>query len=85
MKSPDIIRAKVLDDYLIHITFENGEERIFDIKPYLKYPVFKPLKDEKEFNSYKIVDGTIEWSCGADLSTDTFYIESKALKNNAIM
>jgi tellurite methyltransferase len=30
----------------------------------------------KEFNNFLIEDGTIEWKCGADLSQDTFYIES---------
>ena len=65
------------------ITFENGEEKIFDLKPYLEYPVFRPLEDEEELKKIDIVDGTIEWECGADLSTDTFYIESKQVKKGA--
>lgn len=75
--SPNIKKAKILDNYMIYIFFDNGEEKIFDLKPYLNYPVFRPLQDIKELNSYKIVDGTIEWDCGADLSQDTFYLESK--------
>jgi hypothetical protein len=34
------------------------------------------LNSLKEFNDFMIEDGTIEWKCGADLSQDTFYIES---------
>lgn len=76
MQSPDIKEAKTLNDHKLLIKFMNDEEKIFDLKPYLHYPVFKPLKDIKEFNDFMVEDGTIEWKCGADLSQDTFYIES---------
>lgn len=85
MQSPDVKEAKVLDNYLIHITFENGEVKLFDLKPYLKYPVFQALEDKKELQSFRIVDGTIEWKCGADLSPDTFYLESKPIDKDAVM
>ncbi|MDU1442510.1 MAG: DUF2442 domain-containing protein [Clostridium cochlearium] len=74
MQNPDIIKAKVLKDYKLIITFSNNEKKIFDMNPYLKYPVFKPLYNKDEFENFSIVDGTIEWNCGADLSNDTFYI-----------
>ena len=76
MQSPDIKSAEILKDYKILLTFKNGERKIFDMKPYLEYTVFKPLNDENEFKKFSIIDGTIEWECGADLSTDTFFIES---------
>lgn len=85
MQSPNVIDAKALENYIISITFENGEERVFDVKPYLNYPVFRPLNDEKEFRSFSVVDGTIEWICGADFSQDTFYLESKSTKKSAVM
>ena len=43
MQNPDIIKAKVLKDYKLIITFSNNEKKIFDMNPYLKYPVFKFL------------------------------------------
>jgi hypothetical protein len=85
MQSPDVKKAKVLDNYIIHITFVNEEVKQFDLKPYLKYPVFRALEDKKELQSFRIVDGTIEWSCGADLSPDTFYLESKPIDKDAVM
>jgi len=85
MESPDVKEARILEDYIIHLTFVNGEEKFFNLKPYLKYPVFKPLQDKDELYSFKIVDGTIEWSCGADLSPDTFYLESKPWRKDAVM
>ncbi len=85
MQSPDIKKAKILDNYNISIEFSNGEVRLFDLKPYLKYPVFRPLEDRGKLESFSIVDGTIEWDCGADLSPDTFYIKSKQVDKNAVM
>lgn len=76
MISPNIQSAKLIEDYKLYLSFVNGEEKIFDMKPYLLLPVFRPLNNIEEFKKFEIVDGTIEWSCGADLSIDTFYIES---------
>jgi hypothetical protein len=76
MQSPDIMKAKALNDHKMMLIFKNGEQKIFDMKPYLNYPAFKPLEDQSEFNQFDIVDGTVEWKCGADLSQDTFYLES---------
>ncbi len=84
MQSPNIRKAKVLKDYLINIVFDNGEEKIFDIQPYLQYPIFQPLKEKEQLYSFSIVDETIEWECGADLSPDTFYIESKSVKSEVM-
>lgn len=85
MQSPDIKAAKITDKYIIQIIFATGEVKQFDIRPYLRYPIFKPLENINELQSFQIVDGTIEWSCGADLSPDTFYIESKPLDKDAVM
>jgi hypothetical protein len=85
MQSPDIKIAKIIEDYHIHLTFDNGEQKVFDMNPYLNYQLFKPLKEESELTSFQIVDGTIEWSCGADLSTDTFYLQSKPYRSNAVI
>lgn len=81
MQSPNIINADILDNYIIIINFKNGEIKQFDLKPYLKYPVFKPLIKQEELKNYKIIDGTIEWACGADLSSDTFYLESHSISD----
>jgi len=85
MQSPDIKEARIINDYNILISFENGEQKVFDLKPYLDYPVFQALKNKDQLNAFQIVDGTIEWDCGADLSPDTFYLESKPVKTNAVI
>ena len=79
MQSPNIKTVEVLEKYKLLITFMNGETKLFDMKSYLKYPVFKPLNEDVEFKKISIVDGTIEWACGADLSSDSFYLKSIAM------
>ncbi len=54
MQSPNIKEAKVLDEHKLLIKFTNDEEKVFDMKLYLHYPVFQPLNDLKEFNNFFI-------------------------------
>lgn len=74
--SPRVIEVNVLDDYKLLLKFESKEQKIFDVKPYLEYEVFNPIKDYNEFNNIYIDFGTVCWKCGADLSRDTLYLKS---------
>ena len=49
MQSPNVKEAKTLEEHKLLIKFMNDEEKVFDMKPYLHFPVFKPLNDMKEF------------------------------------
>ena len=69
------------EDYCLLLTFENGEKRIFDLRPYLEKPVFQRLKNMAEFQSARVMSGSIEWQGEVDLSYDTLYLESRALKD----
>lgn len=53
----------------------DGKYDIFDVKPYLDYEVFSPLKQPDLFMQITNGGYFIEWSCGADLSADT--VEAK--------
>jgi hypothetical protein len=63
-------------DYTIDLIFENGEKRVFDVKPYLEKGIFQELKALKIFNSVKPVLGTVQWQGGQDFCPDTLYLES---------
>ena len=67
-------------DYLLILTFENGEKRIFDLKPYLNKPVFASLRNTSLFKTSRVVSGSVEWQGEVDISYDTLYLESKPLK-----
>ena len=69
-----------LNDYLLRLKFKNGEEKVFDMKPYLETGVFKELKDEAIFKTAKINFDTVEWANEADIDPETLYHESVALQ-----
>jgi DUF971 family protein len=74
--NPRVVDAKPADNYTVKVWFDNGEKGIFDVKPYLDYEVFQPLKEEKMFNSVRPFLGTIQWANDADLCPDTIYLDS---------
>jgi hypothetical protein len=71
--------VKPSSDYSLHLTFENGEKRFFDMKPYLNNGIFKELKDISLFNTVKVSFDTIEWDNEADFDPEFLYKESKSL------
>ena len=78
--NPYVKSVKPQEDYCLLLTFENGEKRVFDLKPYLEKPVFKRLKNVVVFKTAQVVAGSVEWLGEIDLSYDTLYLESKATK-----
>ncbi|MBF0459468.1 MAG: DUF2442 domain-containing protein [Nitrospirae bacterium] len=65
------------NDYTLRVIFDNDEEGIFDVTPYLDKGIFKQLRDRSIFNSAKVFLGTVQWVNGLDFCPDTIYLESK--------
>lgn len=66
--------------YRLILSFTNGEQKEFDLSPYLSYPVYKNLKDESFCSKVKVIDGTIAWNDEIDFDPDTLYLESKSMR-----
>ena len=75
-----VTQVTTLNNYLLHLKFKNGEEMIFDMKPYLGIGIFKELKDELLFKTAKISFDTVEWDNEADIDPETLYKESIAFE-----
>jgi hypothetical protein len=71
--------VKPKDNYLLLLTFENEEKRMFDMKPYLNFGIFQELKDLNIFNTVKISFDTIEWANEADFDPEVLYQKSKKI------
>lgn len=67
----------VLDDYRLLINFQDGENKTFDLFPYLDKGIFKDLKNKDYFKLVKNEGYFIKWPDDQDLSSDTLYIEGK--------
>ena len=81
MVSPSPIYVKPLDDYKLLLRFDNDEERIFDVKPYLNDIYFAPLKNTAVFKTVKTNSLTIEWIGDIDICPDELYFNSVIVKH----
>jgi len=72
-----IKNVKPLEDYYLLLKFENNEEKIFDVKPYLEIGKFKELKDKNLFKSVKVCFDSIEWDNQLDLDPELLYEKSQ--------
>ena len=73
-------QVKPLDNFQLLLTFENEEQGIFDMKPYLEKGIFRELKDNAMFNTVRVSFDTIEWDNGADFDPEVLYQHSKITK-----
>ena len=62
-----------LENYKILITFEQNVKKIFDMKPYLNYPMYKPLEDISLFNSVSTNGQTVVWNDEIDIVPETLF------------
>ena len=70
----DVKSVKPLKDYKLLLCFSTGEKKEYDVKPLLKYPVFKPLKNEVIFNRVRVKYGAPIWNNGEiDIDPECLY------------
>jgi len=69
----EVLQAKYLGEYKIHLIFNNGESKIVDLSDKLIGSIFEPLKDKLYFQSFTIKYNTIEWNNGADFAPEYLY------------
>jgi len=77
--NPYVEHVRPLDDYRLEVVFDNGERRLFDVKPYLQRGVFVRLQNRAIFQAARVVAGSVEWPGELDLSYDTLYLESQPI------
>jgi hypothetical protein len=78
--NPRVTNVKPEKNYTLHLWFNNGEEGVLDIKPYLDKGIFRELQDMSMFNSVRPFIGTIQWKNEADLCPDTVYLDSVKIR-----
>ena len=68
--------AEYVEDYKIHVTFNNGGSGIIDLKEVIcndKRSVFRELVDIAKFRQFKVDFDTIVWENGLDLAPEFLY------------
>jgi len=65
--------VRPLEGFTVELTLTDGSMRVVDLDPYLRGPVFEPLRrDASLFRAVRVDDelGTIVWPNGADVDPD---------------
>ena len=62
------------DGFIVDVDFTDGSRREINLAPYLKGPIFEPIRsDPSLFRSMRVEEGTIAWPNGADIDPDVFF------------
>ena len=68
-----VVDVDYVKDYELFVTFNNGDKKKVDLRPYLTGEVFGELLDRNKFIQYGQNRVTIEWANGADLAPEFLY------------
>jgi hypothetical protein len=76
---PSIIyvkNARAIRDFIVEVEFSNGATKTVDLGPFLRGPIFEPIRSSSDvFRNFKVDDelGTIVWENGADIDPEVLY------------
>lgn len=73
----DVISVKTRDDYTMELVFENGEKRIFDMKPFFDKKPFSKLLNSPLFFKAAVQYGTVVWPGNIDIAPETLWVRSE--------
>lgn len=73
--APRVVHVEAVGGRSVHVAFETGDARLFDVSPLFPRGVFQALRDPDAFRDVSVVagGGGIEWASGPDLSAGRLY------------
>ena len=80
---PAVKFVECKEDYVLSIVFDNGENGLLDMKPYLNFGVFKKIQDPCIFKTVHVSFDTIAWESGTDLAPEFVYKNCQIMQQTA--
>jgi len=74
---PSVAKVVPNEDFTLAVGFDNGEEGVLDMRPYLGFGVFQRIRDYEHFQRVRVAFDTIEWDRGVDLDPEFVYAKCK--------
>jgi hypothetical protein len=74
---PAVTKVIPHEDFTLTVRFDDGKERILDMKPFLGAGIFKRIAEYSQFKTVHVVFDTVVWDCGVDLDPEFVYAECK--------
>ena len=71
-----VTQVNARDDFQLELTFNTGEMRLFDARPYLQKGVFKTLQQLDQFKQAYVDYDTVCWPGELDIAPETLYDKS---------
>ncbi len=72
----DVVMVEPRSDHTLWLEFENGERRIFDMKPFLGRKPFQALAALPRFMQASVEFGTVVWPGNLDIAPETLLLRS---------
>lgn len=79
----DVVSVKPQKDFYLVLEFENGERRLFDMRPLLERKPWNRIANLHIFERARVDYGTVVWPGEIDIAPETLYDESTPIDKNA--
>ena len=79
MLRPTATKVIPMEDFMLRVSFDNGETKDFDVKPYIRGSWYGELANPVYFKSVFTNGFTVEWGNGQDICPDELYYNSIAV------
>lgn len=76
MLQPELLSVSPKEDYKLLLKYENGENKIFDVSPYISGAWYGELKDLEAFKKVRVANHSVEWEGGQDIAPHELYNNS---------
>ena len=73
-----VVEVKPFQEHKLWLHFITGEKKVFDFKPLLSYPAFKPLANLKLFDNVRLDHGVTIWN-GGEIDIDPSHLYNNAI------
>ena len=89
-----IVQVLPQEDYKVICYFDDGQIKLFDVKPLIGKGIFKKIADNEVFrNKCTVINHTLAWDIGGnfdpgkciDLDPEKIYTEGKSVKDPLII
>lgn len=71
-----ITHAEYVSDYVLRVTFSNGEVRLVDFTPLMQKGICRKLQDIDYFKSFTLDPFTIDWNDEIGFAPEYLYVRS---------
>lgn len=68
-------------DYTLHLTFADGEKKVYNARPLLKKPIYSQLNNLAFFMGARAECGTVVWNDDIDIAPEHLYECAEPLGN----